>query len=117
MIIEFKCPKCRGHKIEEIMVDMTVATEVSLEQTGAGIECFPGEQNNEGGHVDRYQCGDCGYTIINHESDLENGLDEFALADAIQKLNATRPAPGVTLITHATTMKTKWRRRTRLGHR
>jgi predicted RNA-binding Zn-ribbon protein involved in translation (DUF1610 family) len=88
--IEFKCPECDGHKIEEIMVGMTVATEVGkVEQHDDGkVNYVAGEQTNEDGHVDRYQCKGCGFTIVDDNSPhAANGLDEYALAMAIQALN------------------------------
>lgn len=87
----FKCPKCGSHKIEEIMVDMTVSSEVA-EISPEGGEITYGEQTNEGGHVDRYGCGQCGYTIIDHDSPFcEDGLDGEALASALKALAEGRP--------------------------
>lgn len=105
--IVFTCPKCGSHKIEEIMVDMTVVSEMTIseheDETGpGGIFTNYGEQENDGGHVDRYQCGECGKTIVDHDSPHSiDGLDAGALAKAIKFLNANEPEPGVILITHA----------------
>lgn len=88
--LEFKCPKCKGHKIEEIMVDMTVATEISnvVQYDDNRVEHVQGEQTNEDGHVDRYQCGECGYTIVDgYASFTDEGLDIRALVRAIHAIN------------------------------
>lgn len=101
--IVFTCPKCGCHKIEEIMMDLCVASDISISEHPDGtIDFAYGDQSNEGGHVDRYQCGDCGRTIVNHDSPYSmDGLDVAALAKAIKFLNANEPADGVPLITHA----------------
>ncbi len=88
--IIFKCPKCGSDKIEEILDDITVATGISNVKIfdDGRIEYDNGEQTNEGGHVDRYQCGDCGFTIVDDKSPhADDGLDEHALVKAIQYLN------------------------------
>lgn len=93
--IEFTCPKCGGHNPEEIMVNITVASGIDrLWRDEAGIvQVGYGEQTNDydggdGGHVDRYQCEGCGYTIVDDKSrHAEDGLDEAALASAIEELN------------------------------
>ncbi len=105
--LEFTCPECSSHKIEEIMVAMTVASEIRIseeeaDETGpGGVFTNYGNQHRHGGHVDRYQCGECGYTILNHDSPLSEDGDAGALAKAIKTLNAVTLAPNVTLITHA----------------
>lgn len=102
MSLEFTCPKCSSHKIEEIIVDMTVAGEIRF---GEGNRVDRGDQTNEGGHVDRYQCGECGYTITDDTSPhADDGLDEYALRKAIEALNVAtikQPNPDVPLVTHA----------------
>jgi len=91
--IEFTCPKCNEHRIEEIMVDVGVISEISRllrYENGVGIEY--GEQTNDDGHVDRYQCGGCGYTIVSDAPEFDeltmDGLDENALVKAIDELNS-----------------------------
>jgi len=92
--IDFKCPKCGSKKIEEIMVGITVATEIySIALMDDGhVDYMQGDQINEDGHVDRYQCGVCGFTIVDHDSPhSDDGLDEGALVKAIEALNAAVP--------------------------
>jgi len=60
----FKCPKCGGNKLEEVMVNVVVVSELKeivLEKDV--ITVFHGEQTNEDGEVDRYQCVNCGYAL------------------------------------------------------
>ncbi len=86
----FKCPKCESSKIEEVMVDMTVATEISsvVQLDDNRVEYVTGEEINKDGHVDRYQCRNCGYTIVDDNSPhAEEGLDEYALVRAIHAIN------------------------------
>lgn len=97
--INFCCPICCANTIEEIMVDVAVASEIRIskyeeDETGPScIETNYGDQTNDGGHVDRYQCGGCGYTIVDHNSPhSDDGLDVDALAKAIEALNTP---PGV----------------------
>jgi hypothetical protein len=88
--VEFTCPKCGGHKIEEIQVGITTATLIDeLGEGDDGAYFTYGEQTNEDGYVDRYQCGGCGFTIIDHTRDdlTEEGLDIDALIRAVKLLN------------------------------
>lgn len=57
---KFTCPDCKNHGIEEIMVNVTVSSEV-VGFDGGEVEY--GEQTNEDGEVDRYQCSTCGWTF------------------------------------------------------
>jgi len=94
--LEFTCPKCGEHRIEEVMADVVVASRVWLAQNADGSDPSydHGEQTNEGGHVDRYQCGNCGWTIINdggaYERYTQDGLDGDALIARIKAMNAQR---------------------------
>lgn len=65
MNLNFTCPRCCGHIIEEVMVNVTVVseiTEVTMDD-GNHLEFGYCDQINEGGEVDRYQCSNCGYTV------------------------------------------------------
>jgi rubredoxin len=89
--IIFTCPKCKGGKIEEIQVDITTTSEINVlteENDPSCIVVLYGEQTNEGGHVERYQCGSCGFIICDDTSPhAEDGLDDDALVRAIDHLN------------------------------
>jgi len=68
---EFTCPDCKGHRLEEIQSDVTVASEI----INVHQDCLDvGEQTNEGGDIDRFQCVDCGW-VIRHMTnpDMEPG--------------------------------------------
>jgi len=57
--MEFKCPKCRGRRIEEIMDNVIVASVISDIHENGDFDY--GEQSNEDGSIIRYQCMDCGF--------------------------------------------------------
>ena len=57
----FKCPACGGHRLEEIQVNVTVATDVEL--LGEGGDTQYGHQTNEDGVTDRFQCMECGWVL------------------------------------------------------
>jgi hypothetical protein len=57
----FNCTVCGSTRVEEIMIDAVVRTEV------IAIDCIGradyGEAKGLGGRVDCYRCADCGRTI------------------------------------------------------
>ena len=59
--MRFTCPDCGGHNIEEVMEDVIVASRVINVWEGGDIDY--GEQTNDGGVVDRFQCETCGWEI------------------------------------------------------
>jgi len=63
--LQFTCPRCRSRKLEEIMVNVTVSSEIATIEVEDGevIEINYEDQTNEDGEVDRYQCAECGKTI------------------------------------------------------
>ncbi len=72
----FKCPQCGAHRLEEVMLDVTVASQVI--SCGEGGDCDYGPQSNEDGEVDRYQCLDCGWIVpdVNDTQQLFEWLDK-----------------------------------------
>ena len=66
--LKFTCPDCGSHVLEEIMVDVTVASRVSVISSSDGLEY--GEQTNSSGIVDRYQCENCGKVVAENEEAL-----------------------------------------------
>lgn len=73
MIIHFVCPKCGKADIEEVMSNVTVASEVGnmadiADNGQVALVYF--EQTNEGGEVDRYQCETCGFLIATTNAGL-----------------------------------------------
>jgi len=59
--INFTCPECGRAKLEEVMVDVTVASEVLDVDEDGNVEY--GEQTNEDGEVLHYICAYCGLGI------------------------------------------------------
>ena len=68
---QFKCPKCKGHRLEEVMINVTVASEVSnvcIEDDCVDMDY--GHQSSEDGDVERYQCIDCGEVVAGSQEEL-----------------------------------------------
>jgi ribosomal protein L37AE/L43A len=66
MTIKFKCPKCGNTRVEEVMVNVTVSSEIKPDATYHGedlVDLSYGKQTNEGGEVDHYQCQACGWVL------------------------------------------------------
>ena len=57
----FMCPDCGGHRVEEIMSNTTVSTEVATVAECGDTEY--GEDSHSGGVTDRFQCLNCGYAL------------------------------------------------------
>jgi len=66
----FNCPnsQCSSQKLEEVMVDVTVTSEVTV--IGGEEVLQYGKQTNLDGYVVRYQCMKCGQHIANNEDEL-----------------------------------------------
>jgi len=59
---QFTCPDCGSHRLEEILTDVILTTEIIDVGPGGDLEYADGGQGDEG-EVDRYQCLDCGHVI------------------------------------------------------
>ena len=59
--INFTCPECGRSKLEEVMVGVTVASEVLDVDEDGNVEY--GKQTNEDGEVLHYICAYCGLGI------------------------------------------------------
>ena len=57
----FTCPDCGSHRLEECMSDVCVSSEIIEAPEDGDLEY--GDQNNDGGVVDRYQCLNCGWKV------------------------------------------------------
>jgi len=69
--VEFTCTKCGSHRLEEVMAGVTVSSIVhTLAIEDGEVSMEYGEQSNEGGTVDRYQCMDCGDMVANSQEEL-----------------------------------------------
>ena len=76
--LNFTCPNCGRHTIEEIMANVTVASEIIgiSGDDGHHLEFDYGEQTNEGGEVCRYQCANCGLLIADDASTIREALEQ-----------------------------------------
>ena len=91
--VEFVCPKCGNYEIEEVRVVGTMTTEIyGVARVDDGhIDHFRGKQTSEDGYIDRYQCEECGYTIVDGHSEFaEDGLDDVSLFKALEALQNKR---------------------------
>jgi hypothetical protein len=59
--LKFVCPKCKGHRLEEIMSNVSVASEITEIKKDGDLNY--GEQTNEDGEVAQYQCINCGFFV------------------------------------------------------
>ena len=66
--LQFTCPNCKNHSLEEVMSNVSVASEISTIRSDGDIDY--GEQTNEDGSVSQYQCMSCGYIIGQEEKEL-----------------------------------------------
>jgi predicted RNA-binding Zn-ribbon protein involved in translation (DUF1610 family) len=85
--VKFKCPDCGGHRIEEIMSDVTVASEITCIPEGGDLDY--GEQTSDGGVVERYQCMHCGFVV----PDCTDCDELFVTLDAIRQAESRKPDP------------------------
>lgn len=60
------CPKCNERDYEEVLVNVTV-TSLILEVFPEGDMEYEAVENH-GGWVDRYQCFNCGYQVVDDET-------------------------------------------------
>ena len=63
--LKFECPECEGTTLEEITVNVSVVSIVTDIQLDGYVEY--GEQTNEDGCSDHYECKNCGYVITDDE--------------------------------------------------
>lgn len=71
MIPQFVCPCCKHLRLEEILVNVNVASVIG-EVFRDGYAEYE-EQTNSGGVIDRFQCVNCGYVI----TDNGNRIDDY----------------------------------------
>jgi len=81
--MKFTCPKCKTNRLEEVMVDVTVASQVTLIYDDGDMDY--GNQTNEGGEIDHYQCIECGCVLkddnnepVKDQLDLVKWLEKHA---------------------------------------
>ena len=78
---QFKCLNCGSSRLEEIRINVTVATIINSVAEGGDI--VYGDQSNADGSVVRYQCTECGFAIRNIRDDLIKDWPINALYDEL----------------------------------
>ena len=63
---DFTCPKCKGHRLEEVMSDVTLTSTILNVGPGGDVEYGP--KSEEDGEVDHYQCQNCNLVIVNSKT-------------------------------------------------
>ena len=77
--VQFTCPTCGQHRLEEVMSEVTVASVVTQITIDDGVANFEyGEQSNEGGKVERFQCIECGYVLELDGVPITDGTTQLA---------------------------------------
>jgi len=81
--LEFTCPKCGEHRIEEVMVNVTVASSLTDivvdDEPGSPADMTYVDQDNEDGEIDRYQCMDCGHVLKDGVNDKICSQEELSV--------------------------------------
>ena len=68
---KFTCPKCGGTRLEEVMINVTVSSNVkSMDIDDGEIDIEYGEQSNDDGEIECYQCLKCGYVVAHSQKEL-----------------------------------------------
>ena len=78
--IEFTCPKCQHHQLEEIVVNAEVATDMKMRlapDREGGISVTYGHHRMGEGDTERYQCVFCGFMICHEDGDPVTDTDEL----------------------------------------
>lgn len=72
--LKFECRECGGECLEEIMVNVSVYSDISdiVEQDGE-FDMEYGNQVNEGGTIEKFQCKDCGAGALSLADLMESG--------------------------------------------
>lgn len=89
MRVDFKCPECGHPQLEEIMVEVTVASTVKDIVVEDGIANFEYDrQTNEDGEIERFQCVSCGHVLLDVDGEVVKDLEALAvyLLDHVQPL-------------------------------
>jgi len=74
MSLKFTCPVCKNHRLEEVMTNTTVVTEIL--GIGEDGDLDYGMQINEGDDTYQYyQCIHCGFIIRNSKEPITDCVD------------------------------------------
>jgi DNA-directed RNA polymerase subunit RPC12/RpoP len=69
--VEFNCPECDSPRLEEVMINVTVASNCDEIYIGNGeVSIIYCEQSNEDGEIQSYQCMGCGHVVANSQEEL-----------------------------------------------
>ena len=63
--MKFTCPECNHNKLEEVLSDVTVISEISSIDENGEVEY--GKQTNCDGSICRYECKACGFILLDDE--------------------------------------------------
>lgn len=83
----FICPKCQETRIEEVVSDAVVTSEIVIIHEDGELDY--GDQIVDDGLVSRYQCLNCGFVIGGNEEGDSSIKDQLELVDWIKK-NCTK---------------------------
>jgi len=83
MELEFKCPACDSSRFEEVMINVTVISEINSVDKDGDIDY--GDQSNHDGEVSHYQCTGCGRPLP-----VEDVHIEVSLADCLRGMKKDR---------------------------
>jgi len=81
MEYEFKCPTCDGNRLNEIMVNVTVDSEIDMVTDEDGI--VYGDQTNGDGEVFEICCRSCG-VILTNDGGVFRGSREGEILDCVK---------------------------------
>jgi len=80
MSLNFCCPNCSDTTLEEIMVNVCVASTIRNVDDDGNVEYD--EQTNTDGEIVCYQCDNCGYVLENETGNVTTPED---LAEWLKK--------------------------------
>jgi rubredoxin len=71
---KFLCPHCKGHRVEEVVTDAAVVSEIAIIHEDGELDY--GEQTTDDGYVSQYQCMNCGFIVgENEDGPITDQLD------------------------------------------
>ena len=71
--MKFICPTCKSQRLEEVMTNVTVASQLTNISVTGDHEY--GEQTNEAGEVSQYQCMQCGFIVCNDSGPITDTVE------------------------------------------
>jgi hypothetical protein len=86
--VTFTCPECKSHRLEEVMVNVTLTSVIT--RIGEGGDLDYGLQIPEDGEIERYQCVDCGWVI----PDCQNSEDLFDALEVVKMVKESHKKNG-----------------------